>query len=262
MKITYFGHSAFRIDTGHSSILVDPFLSDNPHFNGDVAAATEGVTHIALTHGHFDHVGDTVDIAKRTGAKVVATFELAQWISKKGVEAIEPMNTGGTARFEDFSITLTQAFHSSGHVEEDGRVTYLGQPNGLVFHFDNGPTVYHMGDTDIFGDMALIEELHHPKIAMVPVGDRLTMGAAAFEAFDSLSRGDRLPPLFRFRDHHPHSLGNASDPRQGSADFPRSDGRRGLEGRDAEDRRGFRGLISRVRDARRLLCCVGAAASL
>ena len=178
MKITYFGHSAFRIDTGHSSILVDPLLSDNPHFNGDVAAATEGVTHIALTHGHFDHVGDTVDIAKRTGAKVVATFELAQWISKKGVEAIEPMNTGGTARFEDFSITLTQAFHSSGHVEEDGRVTYLGQPNGLVFHFDNGPTVYHMGDTDIFGDMALIEELHHPKIAMVPVGDRLTMGAA------------------------------------------------------------------------------------
>ncbi|SMC53257.1 L-ascorbate metabolism protein UlaG, beta-lactamase superfamily [Fulvimarina manganoxydans] len=178
MKITYFGHSAFRIDTDHSSILIDPFLSDNPHFKGDVADATEDVTHIALTHGHFDHVGDTVEIAKRTGAKVVATFELAQWISKKGVETIEPMNTGGTARFEDFSITLTQAFHSSGHVEEDGRVTYLGQPNGLVFHFDDGPTVYHMGDTDIFGDMALIEELHHPKIAMVPVGDRLTMGAA------------------------------------------------------------------------------------
>ena len=75
-------------------------------------------------------------------------------------------------------MTLTQAFHSSGNVEENGSVTYLGMPNGLVFHFAEGPSVYHMGDTDIFADMAIIEELHHPKIGLVPVGDRLTMGAA------------------------------------------------------------------------------------
>ena len=178
MKITYLGHSAFRIDTGSSVILIDPFIKDNPHFKGDFDTAIKGATHIVLSHGHFDHVGDTVEIAKATGAKVVATFELAMWLGQKGVENAEPGNTGGTVAFDDFTVTFTQAFHSSGHVEENGTVTYLGMPNGLVFHLNDGPTVYHMGDTDIFGDMALIEELHQPKIAMVPVGDRLTMGAA------------------------------------------------------------------------------------
>lgn len=178
MKLTYFGHSAFRIDTGSSVVLIDPFLTGNPHFKGDITDAARGATHIALSHGHSDHVGDTVAIAKAQGAKVIANYDLAMWLAGKGVENVEPANTGGTARFEDFSVTLTQAFHSSGHVEENGTVTYLGMPNGLVFHFKDGPTTYHMGDTDIFGDMALIEELHHPKVAMVPIGDRLTMGAA------------------------------------------------------------------------------------
>jgi len=178
MKMTYFGHSAFRIDTGRSVILIDPFLSGNPHFHGDVAKASEGATHILLSHGHSDHVGDTVEIAKRTGAKVVGTFELVSWLKSKGVGSIEPANTGGTVKFTDFSVTLTQAFHSSASVEENGTVTYLGMPNGLVIHFDDGNSVYHMGDTDIFGDMALIEELHQPKIGLVPIGDRLTMGGA------------------------------------------------------------------------------------
>ncbi|WP_102958313.1 metal-dependent hydrolase [Mangrovicella endophytica] len=178
MKITYFGHSAFRIETGNSVILVDPFLSGNPHYKGTVEEASAGVTHIALSHGHSDHVGDSIDIARRTGARVIGNFELVSWIAKQGIGSIEPANTGGTARFTDFSVTLTQAFHSSGNIEEDGTVTYLGMPNGLVFHFTDGPTIYHMGDTDIFSDMAIIEELHSPKIGMVPVGDRLTMGAA------------------------------------------------------------------------------------
>jgi len=178
MKMTYFGHSAFRIDTGSSAILIDPFLTGNPHFKGDVKAATDGATHILLSHGHSDHVGDTVEIAKRTGAKVAGTYELVNWLSGKGVENIEPANTGGTIKFDDFSVTLTQAFHSSSDVSENGEITYLGMPNGLVLHFADGPSIYHMGDTDIFADMAIIEELHHPKIGLVPVGDRLTMGAA------------------------------------------------------------------------------------
>lgn len=178
MKITYFGHSAFRIDTGSSVIVIDPFLSGNPHFEGDVGEATRGATHILLTHGHADHVGDTVDIALETKAKVVATFELANFIGKQGVDAIEPMNTGGTVKFDDFSVTLTQAFHSSSWIDDQGTISYLGMPNGLMLHFQDGPTVFHMGDTDIFSDMAIIEELHHPRIGIVPVGDRFTMGGA------------------------------------------------------------------------------------
>ncbi|MBB3935357.1 metal-dependent hydrolase [Aureimonas phyllosphaerae] len=178
MKMTYFGHSAFRIDTGRAVILIDPFLTGNPHFKGDVAKATEGATHILLSHGHGDHVGDTVEIARRTGARVLGTYELVNWLASKGVETIEPANTGGTVKFDGFSVTLTQAFHSSASVEEGGKITYLGMPNGIVIHFDDGSSVYHMGDTDIFGDMALIEELHQPKIGLVPIGDRLTMGGA------------------------------------------------------------------------------------
>ncbi|KAA0970139.1 metal-dependent hydrolase [Aureimonas fodinaquatilis] len=178
MRLTYYGHSAFRIDTDRSSILVDPFISGNGHFKGSLEEVAEGITHIALTHGHADHVGDTVEIARRTNAVVIGNFELVSWLGSKGVARTEPGNTGGTLHFEDFSVTFTQAFHSSGQVEADGSVIDLGSANGLVFHFAKGPTIYHMGDTDIFGDMALVQELHQPQIGLVPIGDRFTMGGA------------------------------------------------------------------------------------
>lgn len=176
MKLIWLGHSAFRIETGGSVILIDPFLSGNPKFTGDLARATAGTTHILLTHGHDDHIGDTVQIAKSTGAQLISNFEICMYLHGQGIENINPGNTGGTIDCGSFAVSFTQALHSSGTVV-DGQYIYLGNPMGLIIKSKDGPTLYHMGDTDIFSDMALIEELYHPQIGLVPVGDRFTMGA-------------------------------------------------------------------------------------
>lgn len=179
MKLTWLGHSAFRLETGKAKILIDPFFTGNPSFaDQDAKDVASGVTHILLTHGHGDHVGDAIQLAKDTGATVLANADLAAWLSFRGVEKIEMAGTGGTVTFDGFSATLTNALHSSAQITEDGVSHSLGSANGLMLHFEDGPTVYHMGDTDIFSDMALINELHEPEIGLVPIGDRFTMGGA------------------------------------------------------------------------------------
>jgi len=179
MKITWLGHAAFRVETADAVILIDPFLNGNPGAKGlDFKEATNGTTHIALTHGHGDHVGDTVAIAKEHGATVIANADLASWLGSQGVEKLDPGNTGGTLAHNGFTVTFVNALHSSAMLTENGVSQALGNPNGLVFHFNHAPCLYHMGDTDIFSDMALINELHQPEIGIVPIGDRFTMGGA------------------------------------------------------------------------------------
>jgi L-ascorbate metabolism protein UlaG (beta-lactamase superfamily) len=178
MKITWFGQSAFRIETGSSVLIIDPFMSGSPVFKGNVEEAARGATHVALTHGHDDHVGDTVAICKSNGATLIAVFEITSHLGKQGVEKTEPTNTGGSIYMDDFDITFVQAFHSSS-----SNGVYLGNPSGLIIRCKREKrTVYHMGDTAIFGDMALIQKLHRPDIGIVPIGDRFTMNpeTAAF----------------------------------------------------------------------------------
>ena len=179
MKLTWLGHSAFRIETGSGVLLIDPFLSGNGVFEASGKSAdevTDGVTHIALTHGHDDHIGDTVSIAKSAGIPVVAVYELAMYLNGEGVEAVEPANPGGTIDCGDFNVSFVKAYHSASTMV-DGRNMYLGNPCGLVVRSNDGKCVYHMGDTEIFGDMGLINEIFAPKVGLVPIGDRFTMGA-------------------------------------------------------------------------------------
>ncbi|WEX11723.1 metal-dependent hydrolase [Chelativorans sp. AA-79] len=178
MKIIWYGHSAFRIEAGGAKILIDPFLSGNPTWNGGWEEPAEGITHLLLTHGHGDHVGDSLAILKKTGAMLVANAEICTYFGGKGVEKVNPGNHGGTVDCGGFTTTFVNALHSSSYFLDDGGNVYLGNPAGMVLHFPEDKTLYHMGDTDIFGDMALIQELHQPQIGIVPIGDRFTMGGA------------------------------------------------------------------------------------
>lgn len=180
MQLTWYGHSAFRVDLDGASILIDPFLSGNPSWDGGWQEVSDGITHVLLTHGHDDHIGDAVDILKATGAMLVANFEICMYMVGKGISdsRINPANPGGTVECGGFATSFVKAEHSSSTMTEGGGNVYLGSACGLIVKAPDAPTLYHMGDTDIFSDMALIAELHQPQVGIVPVGDRFTMGGA------------------------------------------------------------------------------------
>jgi L-ascorbate metabolism protein UlaG (beta-lactamase superfamily) len=169
--LTWLGHASFRLDTTDGKrIYVDPFLKGNPKCP-ESEQDPDRADIIALTHGHGDHVGDTVELAKKTGATVVAPVELAGWLGSQGVENTRDPNKGGTEEVDGVTFTLTNAFHSSSN--NDGE--YMGEPCGIVVGVDD-KRVYFAGDTCVFGDMQLIRRLYAPDVAVLPIGDHYTMG--------------------------------------------------------------------------------------
>lgn len=176
MKLQYLSHSCVKITAGKTCLLIDPFLTHNSKAPLTWQEAAHDVTHIALTHGHGDHVGDAVAISAQTGAPIIAMVELAAWLTNKhGVKKTEDLNLGGGVEIaEGVTVSLVPAWHSSA--SDDG--TYLGNPAGLIIQTPT-QTIYHAGDTCIFTDMALIEELYHPTIGLLPIGGRYTMDAKA-----------------------------------------------------------------------------------
>jgi L-ascorbate metabolism protein UlaG (beta-lactamase superfamily) len=172
--LTWLGHAAFRVDTAAGKrIYVDPFLNGNPTCP-ESERTPERVDAIALTHGHGDHVGDTVELAKRHDCTVVALVELSGWLGKQGVDEakLPAPNKGGTVDVDGVKFTLTNAFHSGS--APDG--SYVGEPSGIVLETENGTTFYFAGDTCVFGDMQLIGRIYEPDVAILPIGDHYTMG--------------------------------------------------------------------------------------
>lgn len=169
-ELKFLGHSAFQITSGSEVFLIDPFITGNPQAEAaGIKADDLSATRICVTHGHADHLGDTVAIAKRTGATVHGAFELCEYLGEQGVENLEPQNPGGKVMTPGGFVALTQAWHSSSY---EGR--YMGMPCGVVIN-TMGKMLYHAGDTALFSDLRLIGELYSPNICMLPVGDRFTM---------------------------------------------------------------------------------------
>lgn len=174
MIITWLGHSAFQIETNHQmKILIDPFISNNPVAPVKVEELSADL--ILVTHGHKDHFGDTMEIADRTGAAIVANHENSVFLSKQGFDGIG-MNIGGNYQFQDINITMVNSTHSSD-MDFFDETCAGGSSCGYIITLENGRKIYHSGDTGLFGDMkTVIRDIYHPEIVLIPIGDRFTMG--------------------------------------------------------------------------------------
>ena len=173
MKITWLGHGTFQFELPSGEvILMDPWTDGNPAYPAGHLMPRADL--ICITHGHFDHIHDAVPLAKEFHCPVVAIYETCHWPESKGVAATRPMNKGGSQTVAGIHVTMTHAVHSCGILDGD-RIIYGGEACGYVLRFTDGRALYFAGDTNVFSDMALIEQLYHPELAFLPIGDLFTM---------------------------------------------------------------------------------------
>jgi L-ascorbate metabolism protein UlaG (beta-lactamase superfamily) len=174
MKITWLGHSHFELQFGAGEVLItDPWIEENPAYPKNYKI--QRVDAIAISHGHSDHTGDVIPLAKKFEPKVVAIFEVASYFATKGVKNTIGMNKGGTVDLGFAKLTMTHAIHSAA-IKDGDQILYGGEAAGFIITGKDGRKIYFAGDTDVFLDMSLIAELYQPELAFLPIGDHFTMG--------------------------------------------------------------------------------------
>jgi L-ascorbate metabolism protein UlaG (beta-lactamase superfamily) len=193
MQITWLGHGSFqfRLPSGEV-ILMDPWIDGNPAY--PKAHKIDRVDTICISHGHFDHIHDTPNLAKRFEPQVVAIYETCNWLESKGVKNTRAMNKGGSQKIGEVTFTMTHAVHSCG-IQDGDQIIYGGEAAGYVLHLADGRKIYFSGDTNVFSDMQLIEKLYQPDLAFLPIGDFYTMGPREAALACRLLKAKKVIPM-------------------------------------------------------------------
>jgi L-ascorbate metabolism protein UlaG (beta-lactamase superfamily) len=193
MEITWLGHGTFQFKLPDGKvILMDPWTNGNPAY--PKGHHIDRVDILCITHGHFDHIHDAVPLATTFSPEVIAIYETAVWLESKGVKNTHGMNKGGSQQIHGVTFTMTHAIHSCG-ILDDGKIVYGGEASGYAMRFADHRCLYFAGDTNVFSDMSLIEQLYHPELAFLPIGDLFTMGPAEAAMACQLLRARKVIPM-------------------------------------------------------------------